>query len=306
MISHASKRANGWSPHGFEDFAEHYPQTLWRQVPEAIDLTSEFLAAWSETSQAPVTHATSVIITPGLFAEWLPGCCRAPRRAFAAAGHRVLQSSVRSNMGIRSQAERIRREAAAWLMPEERFVWLGHSKGGLELLWALDSDEDLRERCIAAVVVQPPVGASRVIERWRSPRANLTQRLRYRIAMSRPFAAGVRDIGADRDPAISDWLAAFEPCVPTICVVSWSIDPTSWVDSFHRTLAAACPGHAHDGQVLLVDQVLPDTTLVCLPQVDHAQAVLGGHGFDCARFWRTLAAIAVQQAASPAPDAHTR
>jgi len=305
MISHARMRANGWSPHGFENFVGHYPQTAWQDVPAALDLTDQFLSAWNELT-VPIACETSVIITPGLFAEWLPGCCRTARKTFAKTGHRVLQSSVRSNLGIRAQAERIRQEASAWLMPHEKFVWLGHSKGALELLWALERDEALRQRCIAAVVVQPPVGASRVIEYWRSPSARLTQRLGYRLAMSRAFAAGVQDIGPDRDAAISAWLAAFTPCVPTVCVVSWSISPTSWVDSFHKTLAAASPGHAHDGQVLLVDQVLPDTPLVCLPEIDHAQAVLGGHGFDSARFWRTLSSIAVEYAASLASNRQTR
>ena len=65
---------------------------------------------------------------------------------------------------------------------------------------------------------------------------------------SRPVRDGVRDISRWRDPDITRWLAEFEPVVPTVCAVSWSIEPTSWVDSYHRTLNGIAPGHAHDAR----------------------------------------------------------
>jgi hypothetical protein len=83
--------------------------------------------------------------------------------------------------------------------------------------------------------------------------------------------------------------------VPTLCAASWSIEPTSWIDSWHQILQAACPGIAHDGQFLTSDMVLPRTPLVTLPRIDHAQPVLGGNGFDPARLWTTL----IQLATSP-------
>jgi hypothetical protein len=293
MIVRRSNRANPWTPEGFEHYAVHYPSTVWPPVPAETDRSGDFVAQWQSREPRRSPHVRTVAITPGLFSEFLPRCFAPAVRELAAAGFRVIRTRVRSRYGVREQAARLSRELAAALEPGDRFVWCGHSKGAIDLLYALETTPSLRDACAAAVVVQPAVGKSRVIERWQHEPQGLGERVGRTLVASGPVREGVRDITGARDPVVTDWLGGFAPVVPTICAVSWSIQPTSWVDSYHRTLSEVAPGHAHDGQFLLVDQRIPHVSLVCLPEIDHAQPVLGGHSFDAGRFWRTLVEIAL-------------
>ena len=62
--------------------------------------------------------------------------------------------------------------------------------------------------------------------------------------------------------------------------------------------AEIAPLRAHDGQFLLEDLIWPGLPHVLLPEVDHAQPVLGGAGFDAARYWMTLLAVLLEPAAA--------
>ena len=294
MIVKRSDPVSPWTPQGFRDYAEYYPNTAWAAVPSDRDLTDAFIAGWMANGPCRPQPVSTIVFSPGLFSEFLPGCFAAALRTLNDAGFRVIRTRARSRFGIRDQKARIVAELGGKLGPQERFAWCGHSKGAIELLYALQTEEKLRDNCAAAVVVQPAVGMSRVIDRWQNHPRGLRERIGGVLLSSAPVRAGVRDISAERDPGVSEWLANFEPVVPTLCAVSWSIQPTSWVDSYHRTLNEVAPGHAHDGQFLLVDQRIRGTSLVCLPELDHAQAVFGGHSFDAGRFWQTLVQIALQ------------
>lgn len=292
MILKRRTGANPWSPEGFERFVDVFPATEWVAPPRGLDRTARFKAIWNEPATSALPREVGIVLTPGVFAEWLPTCFRAARRAFAADGHDVLQTCVRSSRGIRAQARAIGEQILEWLRPGRQFVWCAHSRGGLDALWALEQSAPLRAGCAAVIAVQPPVAHSWIIEHWRRSRATLGERLLGATLRSPLFRDGVRDISLRRDPLVTRWLAGLLPVVPLLHAVSWSVCPTSWVDSYHRTLGALRPGHAHDGQLYLCDQCLPSVPLVGLPSLDHAQPVLGGSGFDAARLWRALVACA--------------
>lgn len=296
MIRHAEGTANAWTPDGFNDFLNYYPATHWDTVPEPLDLNPAFAAVWNQPGSIQTNHDIAIALTPGLFAEWLPGCFRAAYNAFRHAGHRVLKSRVRSNLNVLEQSAVVGAEVSSWLHTNEYFIWCGHSKGGLELLHALETHPNLRARCIAAIVVQPPVGTSPVLQHFSSDKASVGQRLSKRLLGTRFFSRGVSDISADRDPDLERWLSHFRSSVPTINVVSWSVEPTNWIDSWHRTLGKVRPGIAHDGQFLTHEQLLPELPVVALPRLDHAQPVLGGNAFNVARFWQTLVVVATNLA----------
>jgi hypothetical protein len=288
MIGERPKAANTWSPSRFERFADHYPATVWTVPAAQLDRTGDFARAWSAGGAPP---GAAIVLTPGLFAEWLPTCFRDARRAFSAEGLRVLQTPTRTSLGIRAQARLLTERILAWLRPDERFVWCAHSKGGLDALWSLEASAELRARCVGAIVVQPPVGPSRLVDRWLGAPRTLMERSRGFLLRRRAFSGGARDISSERDALASEWLASFAPVVPTLHAVSWSTRATHWVDSYHEQLSALEPGHAHDGQFYLGDQRLPATPIVCLGEIDHAQPVLGGGGLDASRLWRTLIAL---------------
>jgi alpha-beta hydrolase superfamily lysophospholipase len=282
-----------WMPEGFVAYKDHYPNTAWQCVPAEYDKTGEFIDRWLSLEPCRMDGISTVVLTPGLFSEFLPRCFAPAARALDAAGFRVMRTRVRSRYGVRNQASRLAAELMARLEPGERFIWCGHSKGAIDLLFALETTPSLRDVCAAAVVVQPAVGISRVVDRWQNDPRGVRERAGSALIGRWPVRDGVREISGARDPVIADWLEEFTPAVPTVCAVSWSIQPTSWVDSYHRTLNEIAPGHAHDGQFLLVDQRLPGASLVCLPQLDHAQPVLGGHSFEAGRFWRALVEVAL-------------
>lgn len=277
---------------GFDDYLRFYPATPWQAAADAPDLSDAFLRQWHLASDTAARTDIAVVLTPGLFAEWLPGCFRAARDRFTRGGHRVLRTRVKSGRSVFEQADILSKELTQWLRDGESFIWCGHSKGGLELHRALHINEALRARCVGAVTVQPPVGLSHVLAHFSSNRATLSQRLTLQILGTPLLASGVHEISRERDPGLTRWLETFCPGVPAINVVSWSVEPTSWVDSWHRTLSEVRPGIAHDGQFLMHEQRLPATPTIALPRIDHAQPVLGGNGFDAGRFWQTLVQMA--------------
>ncbi len=293
MIRQAGRAANAWRPEGFAELETYYPRTRWQRVAEHLDLTASFIDLWNTSREPGPERSIAIVLTPGLFAEWLPGCFRGAHSTFRDAGYRVLQSRVRTGVSVFAQAERLAHDVSEWLLDEERFIWCGHSKGGLEILRALECDSSLRRRCIAAIAVQPPVGISHVLEYLKSSEASATQKLASHVLASRIFVEGIRDISVNREYEFSQWLQHFKPSVPTLCAASWSIEPTSWIDSWHQILQKTCPGIAHDGQFMTSDQLLPETAVVTLPRIDHAQPVLGGNGFDPGKFWSTLTQLAM-------------
>ena len=291
MILDAKSPANPWTPTAFDRFAAHYPATEWTSAA-GLDRSSVFEGIWRRAVIRVLPLDLAVVLTPGLFAEWLPICFRAARQAFRADGHRVLHTTTRTANGIRAQGVALTQQLLAWLRPRERFLWCAHSKGGLDALWALDQNPRLRERCAAIVVVQPPVRRSWLIDSWAATPGAWPARARAALLRRRWFRDGVRDISSRRDPSVTRWLETFLPTLPVLQAASWSVHATSWVDSYHRELNRLRPGHAHDGQFYLADQRLPSTPVVGLANIDHAQPVLGGHGLDPARLWRALAACA--------------
>ncbi len=296
MILKGSTGAKRWSPRGFHRFAELFPATGWASPAAHDDLTAQFVDAWRDDSPSS-QPVTDIVLTPGLFAEWLPTAFGGARRAFRRRGYRVLKTPVRTARTVREQAETLARQVRHSLSETTSFAWCTHSKGGLDALWALRSDPVLRQRCAFVVAVQVPVGHSWVVERWLRAPGSLRERAMGRLLRGRQFAGGIRDVSLARDVAVRDWLAAFETPVPLVHVVSWSTRPTSWLDSYHRELNAMRPGVAHDGQFYLADQRLPGVPVVCLPELDHAQPVLGGFGLDVGRLWLTLLEIGGRVAA---------
>jgi hypothetical protein len=263
MILDAKSPANPWTPTAFDRFAAHYPATEWISAA-GLDRSSVFEEIWRRAVVRVLPLDLAVVLTPGLFAEWLPICFRAARQAFKADGHRVLHTTTRT--------------------------------GALDALWALDQNPRLREHCAAIVVVQPPVRRSWLIDSWAATPGAWPARARAALLRRRWFRDGVRDISSRRDPIVTHWLETFLPGLPVLQAASWSVHATSWVDSYHRELNRLRPGHAHDGQFYLADQRLPSTPVVGLANIDHAQPVLGGHGLDAARLWRALAACAWHEA----------
>ena len=290
MILKAQLSAKQWSPDGFVQFRGFYPATEWRDVVTELDRSDVFRNAWLTGARPPASLA--IVLTPGLFSEWLPGCYSRARTRFREAGHRCLKTRVLTGRSVADQANRLAEQVLRWLRPGERFIWCTHSKGGIDALWALEENVELRQRCAAAALVQMPMGHSWVIADIEDRPGSLGDRT-LRASMRTPFfARGVTEISRRRSPELDQWLRTLEPPVPLIHAATWSLQATSWIDSWHARLNSLRPGHAHDGQFFLADQRIERAPVVCLPRLDHAQPVLGGLGLDVGRLWTSLASVA--------------
>jgi hypothetical protein len=153
-------------------------------------------------------------------------------------------------------------------------------------------------------LVQTPSAASAIMESILTGCHEQTI-TRRRTRFSEKAQKAIFSLPAFRDgceqliaPGIDECVATLQACpfpFPVISVATWSVEPTSWVDSNHRRLGEIRPGHAHDGQFYLHDQLWPCAEQLVLGRIDHAQSVMGGHGFDVARFWKTLACMILKR-----------
>lgn len=286
MISYFNGRKKSWNPDNFALYEKHYPQTEWTPVSSSFDRSQNFQLAWHQQLRLPLDY--SLVLTPGLFAEWIPHCFKGPRLGFQKQGHRCLQTPVATQHGVNTQAERIESSVCQWLEPGEKFIWCTHSKGGIDALWALEHSIQLQQHCAGIVMVQIPVGYSWVIKDIQHSN-KLADKLTHRIMKTRWLHNGINAITKNGDEALKQWLSTHQPKVPAIHAVSWSIKATSWADSWHKRLTKLRPQHAHDGQFFLQDQRLNTLPVVCLPALDHAQPVLGGNALDTNRLWTALA-----------------
>ncbi len=292
MIAYFSRHKKGWTPDNFGVFRERYPQTNWPAIDKELNRTELFQAAWHKQLHAPET--LSVVLTPGLFAEWLPQCFGGARNSFQTHGHRCFKTPVSTRYDVKTQSRRIESAISQWLKPNEKFIWCTHSKGGIDALWALDNSDLLQHRCAAIVMVQLPVGHSWVIEDLQRSRA-VSDTIIGKALQTRWFREGAAAITKNRDTELSGWLLTHKPKVPVLHAVSWSAKATSWADSWHKRLTRLRAEHAHDGQFFMQDQKMIGLPIVELPELDHAQPVLGGHGLDTGRLWAALAYTAFME-----------
>ncbi|KPW48756.1 putative acetyltransferase and hydrolase with the alpha/beta hydrolase fold [Pseudomonas syringae pv. antirrhini] len=298
-----------WTPEGFDEWQRHFLATVFVRPPAALDWTELFLQRW-RTPRLGLPKDTLVVLVAGLYSEFILYCNRACARSLKSEGYEVLRMPVRSSRGIIAQGEHIATVLGSRLKPGQRFVVLAHSKGSLDTLAALTQTPALLDACDGIALVQPPVGPSPIIDDvlgYRVPDAGPGYRMdRFRQAMVTRalLAEGTRDISSQRDPHVASMLSALPDTLHCVHVVSWSAVRRSRFDTHHQRLNAVRPGHAHDGQFYMQDLSLPGLPQICLPDVDHGQPILGGAGFDPARFWRTL--LEVLHQTRPGRTGYTR
>jgi hypothetical protein len=294
-----------WRPEGFERYRELYPQTP-ALVPEPDRCSTErFAALWHGGAPAaarilsPRAARTTIVFVRGYLGHYMPGNLRAAVAAVRALGFDALIARNQAGGSVAGNVAALGRQLKA-RSSRERLVFCGHSRGGLEGLTLLAEDPALAARCDGVALAQTAHGPSRVIEsvllgHHRSERFGM----RRRAAEGFQYAAlvGLRALSGGHELTSERWPQLVAPVerrawpFPVLQTASWSSRPTAWLDSFHGRLGEIGPARAHDGQFFLEDLIWPLWPHVLLPDVDHAQPAVGGHGFDPARYW--LAALAL-------------
>lgn len=292
-----------WSPRGFADFERLYPETPPFEVQDAAPTVS-FAEAWERWSPDEVDGILRaragdlrIAMVRGFLGNYMPGNLVAPVRALRALGLDAVLLRNAAGATVDANADALARQLGRDDTP---LVLCGHSKGGLECLRLADRYPQVERRLVGIVLSQTPRGPSAVLESlllrkhqdslggshraW----AEAAQRLGLfavnahrggRELTTRPMA----DLRIQLDAVTRDyhvWQTA-----------SWSETPTTWLDSFHERLGEIRPRRAHDGQFWLEDLVWPGIPHLLLPRVDHAQPVMGGHGFDHVRYWKIVLAL---------------
>jgi pimeloyl-ACP methyl ester carboxylesterase len=287
-----------WSPRGFDDYRARFPATA---PLRCDDQTQGFVAAWechadpadrrSALWSLPQRPKTTVIFARGYLGHYMPNNLMPARDALRRSGWRAVIADNDAGGPIAGNIERLLIEIAR--APEDHGVVLcGHSRGGLEALWAAERSP----RPVRAVILsQTPRGRSWVLEsvltrkhprHWRRRFAEEAQRLGLIALRARRGGLELAEIERHVQPLLAPW-SARRP-YPVVQTASWSSRPTTWLDSFHERLSELRPGVAHDGQFYLEDLLWPAWGHVLLPHLDHAQPAMDGFGFDSGRYWQTL------------------
>lgn len=297
--------SRNWSPEGFERYRELFPETPTICIDDELDKSGLFRSSWSEGIQDAVRKIeklaadTSVVFVRGYLGNHMPGNLRRPVSALKRLGFDSFILKNRSGDGVKANVNLLA-DRLARCETRERLILCGHSKGGMECLWLLATHEDLAARCAGVVLSQTPSGPSRVMESILKKRHRESRFSSYRyisesiqammLSLLRARQGGY-ELTSGIWPGLVDGVVRNSWTFPVLQTASWSIQPTAWLDSFHARLGEISPGRAHDGQFYLDDLIWPGVAHVLLPEVDHAQPVVGGLGFDCSRYWITVLAV---------------
>jgi pimeloyl-ACP methyl ester carboxylesterase len=292
-----------WTPEGFEEYRTHFPTTPTRVAGVERATTECFVAEWNAgadgrgvRSLAASAHQTSVVLVRGFLGNYMPGNLDATARALRTLGFDAFIAKNGAGATIERNARRIA-EHLRERGTRERLLFCGHSRGGVEALTLLAHHREIAARCDGVVGSQMPFGPSRVLGSILRGESRSTLSGPRRRAAELVQWLGLHLVGAasgGRELSGEEWTAAVTPLsmltwpFPVLQVASWSVQPTAWLDSFHRRLSEIAPGNAHDGQFYLDEALWPRLPHVLLPRIDHAQPVVGGFGFDAPRFWITL------------------
>ena len=220
-----------------------------------------------DVAAGPLRH---VLFVPGLWSDCVRGLTgpeRVLRDAFASSGRSFAVVNVDGTSSSAGNADIIRRAVLATAGDTQDTLLIGHSKGAVDILVALDLHPELRKRVGAVVSVAGAIGGSPL-----APRAPRMMVSAARAAPGLTCQDGDGLALESLDPATRQaWLAnhRLPPEVRTYSIVAF---PTP--DRISRGLSTS---HAllskidarNDGQLLAQDQLIPGSTLLGYANADH-------------------------------------
>lgn len=282
------------SKYDFSTFGLHYPKTA--NPSNTILNFSPFLTSpIQETSHFAIS--TTFVLVRGIFGTWMPGHFLEVLKGLKARRFQVFIANLDTVGGVEKNAEALKIEIHRRVPPDQSIVFLCHSKGGLDALAALASDPQLQKRTQGIVLVQTPRFSSKVLESilLKKHQESLNSRFQRggealtRFALkSLGWTEGPLDLTQEPMEKTIEKIDRVHFKFPVLSLVSWSISPSSWTDSFHKRLSQIQPQTANDGQFYLEDLIWPNFHRLGLGNLDHAQPVMGGLGFDAAHLWLKL------------------
>ena len=285
-----------WSSLENTNLLKHYPNT-----PElcGVDWTlTDYFNSKTKHKQPVENDAKSIhiVLIKGLMGDHMLNHFKSVKVYFEEQGYEVSVAPTSGIAGVQDNASAIASHLA--LINKDTYL-LCHSKGGLDALTALDNHQQIWPLIRGVVLVQTPYGISPVLNSILTggyPRSTITTLKDWLFKVSITLISAKDGCYDLINPNINAYLKYYRFPFPVVQFATWSIQPTSWVDSFHKRLNEIDAGVAHDGQFYVHKMLWPCFPNILVGGIDHAQPVVGGYGFRPGYFWEqclnTLKSIA--------------
>ena len=293
---------NKWTPLGSLDYLNHYPNTP--VLPKCNQNISE---AYSDTWHrlldiknrvAPLgTDEITIVIVKGIFGDLMPGNFKATFILLKSLGlHVIFAEPHKASATIEKNAISFKNSIERQVTnTEKKLLFLTHSKGGLDTLWAMLKFPKLKERTVGIALVQCTRDASGILEGiFTKKYPNYSKKDTFKDLIANKvitylgYKSGCLELTSPKINATIDSIDKQQFDFPIIAVATWSILPTSRLDSFHKRLKLIRPGSAHDGQFFIEYQLWLNFEQIILGNIDHSQPAMGGNGFDDSHFYLCL------------------
>lgn len=291
-----------WSPVRSQNYLKHYPKTplnikFNQNISEAFSDTWESLLD-SKKREAPMgSNDITIVLVKGIFGDLMPGNFNTTYLLLKSLGLNVIfakpyKASAILEKNAISLKNSIEKQIAS---TTQKLLFLTHSKGGLDTLWAMLKFPKLKERTVGIALVQCTRDGSEILEGiFTKKHLNYSQKdtiinlIANKVITCAGYKSGCLDLTSPKINAAIKMIDKQQFNFPIISVATWSIIPTSRLDSFHKRLKLIRPGCAHDGQFFIENQIWPNFEQIILGNIDHSQPTMGGNGFDDGIFYLSL------------------
>ena len=291
-----------WSPVGGQDYLYHYPKTP-LNLKSNQKTTEVFSDTWkslltSESRVVPIgSDEITVVLVKGIFGNLMPGNFNSTFVLLKSLGLDVIyakphKASATLEKNAISYKKSIEKQISS---KTKKLLFLTHSKGGLDTLWAMLKFPKLKKRTIGIAIVQCTRNGSEILEGvFTKKHSNYSHKdktkdfIANKIITYCGYKSGCMDLTSPKINTAIKLIDKQQFNFPVISVATWSITPTSRLDSFHKRLKLIRPGFAHDGQFFIENQIWPNFEQIILGNIDHSQPTMGGKGFDDAHFYLSL------------------
>ena len=291
-----------WKPEGFDTYLNHFPNTPDLNLSASQNITDQFCDVWKsgltslEQSFDELNKNITIVFVRGYLGRYMPNSLKEPADLLRRLGYdsfitnQTAGGSYRKNVQMIIQQLKNRQNRGY-------FIFCAHSRGGLECLSLLTENEDIRIKTKALIMSQTAHGSSYVLEsilQGQHQKSNyswyrsLSEKMQGMMLSAIRAKVGGEELTSRIWPNLIKTVEQQQFNFPVIQTASWSAQPTMWLDSFHERLKEIRPACAHDGQFFLHDLIWPNINHVLLPNLDHAQPVVGGFNFNHKHYWLTL------------------
>lgn len=264
------------------------------QIPDGYEnLTRDFCSSQLEKVDAiTFDKEINILLVRGIFGNLLRGNMLSFLKELKSRGINVRYADIIHSETISTNSQLISKQISSIDGP---LIILAHSKGGLDALYGLKNTEHWDK--IRAVGIAQTTNSPSFVMRALFNQLNdeeryklsfpLRVRLRFLGLLIKIFQMhkGAKEIASEDVYSYVETIEKTDYPFPIYAVSTWSVKPTSIVDSYHRVLNSLYNGTPHDGQFYLYQQQWTRFKNILLEEVDHAEIVLPNGEFDETLFW---------------------